>query len=133
MAKPAGAVTSHDIARLAQVSQATVSRVLREDPRVRPATRARVLKVLAETRYEPNAAARGCAGSCSGAAVHLHLRICTVTYASTRNHADTVRKKTMCELSITPLAKSDTLGRSAAWASNPATAGGSEIVPLVRS
>lgn len=58
MAKPAGAVTSHDIARLAQVSQATVSRVLREDPKVRPATRARVLKILAETRYEPNAAAR---------------------------------------------------------------------------
>ena len=53
-----GAVTSHDIARLAQVSQATVSRVLREDPKVRPGTRDRVLKVLAETRYEPNAAAR---------------------------------------------------------------------------
>ena len=57
-AKPAGSVTSHDIARLAQVSQATVSRVLRDDPKVRPATRERVLKVLAETRYEPNAAAR---------------------------------------------------------------------------
>jgi len=53
-----GAVTSHDIARLAEVSQATVSRVLRGDPKVRPATRERVLKVLAETRYEPNAAAR---------------------------------------------------------------------------
>ena len=58
MAKPAGAVTSHDIARLAEVSQATVSRVLRDDPKVRPATRERVLKVLAETRYEPNAVAR---------------------------------------------------------------------------
>jgi LacI family transcriptional regulator len=57
-AKPNGSVTSHDVARLAQVSQATVSRVLREDPKVRPATRERVLKVLAETRYEPNAAAR---------------------------------------------------------------------------
>ncbi|MBL0142028.1 MAG: LacI family DNA-binding transcriptional regulator [Betaproteobacteria bacterium] len=54
----AGAVTSHDVARLAQVSQATVSRVLRQDPKVRPQTRDRVLKVLAETRYEPNAAAR---------------------------------------------------------------------------
>ncbi|MEO5694737.1 MAG: LacI family DNA-binding transcriptional regulator [Usitatibacter sp.] len=57
-AKPNGSVTSHDIARLAQVSQATVSRVLRADPKVRPETRERVLKVLAETRYEPNAAAR---------------------------------------------------------------------------
>jgi LacI family transcriptional regulator len=53
-----GAVTSHDVARLAQVSQATVSRVLRKDPKVRPETRDRVLRVLAETRYEPNAAAR---------------------------------------------------------------------------
>jgi LacI family transcriptional regulator len=54
----ASAVTSHDIARLARVSQATVSRVMREDPKVRPETRDRVLRVLAETRYEPNAAAR---------------------------------------------------------------------------
>jgi DNA-binding MurR/RpiR family transcriptional regulator len=33
-AKRNGSVTSHDIARLAQVSQATVSRVLRDDPKV---------------------------------------------------------------------------------------------------
>jgi LacI family transcriptional regulator len=52
------AVTSHDVARLAKVSQATVSRVMRQDPKVRPETRDRVLRVLAETRYEPNAAAR---------------------------------------------------------------------------
>ncbi|MFO1199209.1 MAG: LacI family DNA-binding transcriptional regulator [Burkholderiaceae bacterium] len=51
-------LTSHEVARLAGVSQSTVSRVLREDRRVSPATRERVLKVLAETRYEPNAAAR---------------------------------------------------------------------------
>lgn len=50
--------TGHDVGRLAGVSQATVSRVLRGDPRVREETRARVLRVLAETRYEPNAAAR---------------------------------------------------------------------------
>lgn len=53
-----GAVTSHDVARAAKVSQATVSRVLREDPRVRPETRDRVMRALAEMRYEPNAAAR---------------------------------------------------------------------------
>ena len=53
-----GALTSHDVARLADVSQTTVSRVFRQDPRVRPETRDRVLRVLAETRYEPNAAAR---------------------------------------------------------------------------
>ncbi len=58
MAKDGGSVTSHDVARIAKVSQATVSRVLRDDPRVRPDTRQRVLRALAETRYEPNAAAR---------------------------------------------------------------------------
>lgn len=52
------ALTSHDVARVAGVSQATVSRVLRNDARVKPVTRERVLRALAETRYEPNAAAR---------------------------------------------------------------------------
>lgn len=52
------ALTSHDVARLAGVSQATVSRVMREDPGVRAETRERVLKVLAEVNYQPNAAAR---------------------------------------------------------------------------
>lgn len=62
-----GAVTSHDVARLASVSQATVSRVLRQDPKVRPETRDRVLRVLAETRYQPNAAARAFRTRRSGA------------------------------------------------------------------
>jgi LacI family transcriptional regulator len=61
-----GAITSHEVARLAGVSQATVSRVLRQDPRVAPGTRERVLQVLAETRYEPNAAARSIKTSRSG-------------------------------------------------------------------
>ncbi|MBK7263828.1 MAG: LacI family DNA-binding transcriptional regulator [Rubrivivax sp.] len=61
-AKTGGSITSHDIARLAQVSQATVSRVLRDDPKVSPRTRAHVLKILAETRYEPSAAARAFRG-----------------------------------------------------------------------
>ncbi|MCL4744316.1 MAG: LacI family DNA-binding transcriptional regulator [Burkholderiaceae bacterium] len=60
------AVTSHEVARLAGVSQATVSRVLRDDARVRPATREKVLRVLAETKYEPNAAARAIRGRSTG-------------------------------------------------------------------
>lgn len=57
--RPGGSpLTSHDVARLAGVSQTTVSRVLRDDPAVRAQTRERVLKVLGEVDYQPNAAAR---------------------------------------------------------------------------
>lgn len=52
------APTSHDVARAAGVSQATVSRVLRDDPNVKAATRERVMRALREIGYAPNAAAR---------------------------------------------------------------------------
>lgn len=45
------AVTSHDVARLAGVSQPTVSRALRGDPRVAPATRERVELAAAQLGY----------------------------------------------------------------------------------
>ncbi|ONI67154.1 hypothetical protein BWI15_28750 [Kribbella sp. ALI-6-A] len=51
-------LTSKDLARLAGVSQATVSRVLTNSPKVTPQTRARVLRVLEEANYTPNALAR---------------------------------------------------------------------------
>ena len=51
-------VTSRDIARLAGVSQATVSRVLQDSPRVSPETRRRVLQVLEEMNFAPDARAR---------------------------------------------------------------------------
>jgi LacI family transcriptional regulator len=51
-------MTSRTIAELSGVSQTTVSRVLRDDPNVSPATREKVLGVLAETGYAPNAWAR---------------------------------------------------------------------------
>lgn len=44
-------VTSHDVARLAGVSQPTVSRALRDDPRVAEATRQRVRHAAAELGY----------------------------------------------------------------------------------
>ena len=55
MARPP---TSRDLARLAGVSQATVSRVLTNNPKVNPETRARVLQVLKDANYIPNALAR---------------------------------------------------------------------------
>ena len=51
----------HDVARLAGVSHMTVSRVLNEPWRVRPATRERVLSAIGELGYRPNSAARSLA------------------------------------------------------------------------
>lgn len=51
-------ITTKDVAQLAGVSQATVSRVLHDHPAVTEETRARVRAVLAETGYQPNLAAR---------------------------------------------------------------------------
>lgn len=47
-------VTSHDVARLAGVSQPTVSRALRADPRIPDETRTRVLEAARALGYVPN-------------------------------------------------------------------------------
>jgi LacI family transcriptional regulator len=51
-------MTSRTIAELSGVSQTTVSRVLSNHPNVSDATRNRVLRVLEQTSYAPNASAR---------------------------------------------------------------------------
>ena len=51
--------TSHDVARLAGVSQPTVSRALRGETRVAEATRARVLQAAAELGYVTSELGRG--------------------------------------------------------------------------
>ncbi len=51
-------VTSRDVARVAGVSQATVSRVLLDSDKVTEATRNRVLAAMTSTGYAPNAMAR---------------------------------------------------------------------------
>lgn len=51
-------LTSKDIARLAGVSQTTVSRVLRGESTVRPGTRDHVLGIIKSHNYHPSAAAR---------------------------------------------------------------------------
>jgi LacI family transcriptional regulator len=52
-----------EIAALAEVSPATVSRVLNNYPHVRPALRERVLQVIKDNNYTPHAAARSLASS----------------------------------------------------------------------
>lgn len=52
------AVSMHDVARAAGVSQRTVSNVVNDYAYVRPETRQRVLDAMAELGYVPNAAAR---------------------------------------------------------------------------
>lgn len=47
-----------DVARLAGVSQKTVSRVMNNEPYVRDEVRERVLRAASQLRYRPNAAAR---------------------------------------------------------------------------
>lgn len=50
-----------EVAKLAGVSHQTVSRVINGHPSIRPATRDRVMRVIKETNYRPNIAARALA------------------------------------------------------------------------
>lgn len=56
-------VTMVDVARVAGVNKATVSRVLKGDPRISTATAEKVWKVVKELGYQPNVVAKGL--SCS--------------------------------------------------------------------
>lgn len=55
-------VTVRDIARLGGVSAATVSRALRDHPRISPATRARIKALARRVGYRPNPRARALLG-----------------------------------------------------------------------
>lgn len=54
-------VTIYDVAREAGVSMATVSRVVNNNPNVKPATRKKVFEAIERLGYRPNAVARGLA------------------------------------------------------------------------
>lgn len=54
-------VTIYDVAREAEVSMATVSRVVNGNTNVRPATKKSVMEVIERLDYRPNAVARGLA------------------------------------------------------------------------
>lgn len=54
-------ITIYDVAREANVSMATVSRVVNKNPNVKPSTRKKVLETIERLNYRPNAVARGLA------------------------------------------------------------------------
>jgi LacI family transcriptional regulator len=58
-ARPPRPVTIDDVARQANVSRQTVSRVLNDKGEIAPATRERIQQVIAELSYRPNLLARG--------------------------------------------------------------------------
>jgi LacI family transcriptional regulator len=59
----AAAATIYDVARAADVSIKTVSRVLNGEPNVRPETRQRVMESVSALRYRPSLSARSLAGA----------------------------------------------------------------------
>lgn len=69
-----------DIAEMAGVSRSTVSRVLNDDPKVSDGVRARVQKVLTETRFHPNAAARSLATHRTGIIGIVFPRVFTMMF-----------------------------------------------------
>jgi LacI family transcriptional regulator len=72
--------TIYDVAGKAEVSLATVSRVLNNPEKVNEATREKVLKVIKELGYRPNAIARGLA---SHKTTTVGIMLSDVTRAST--------------------------------------------------
>jgi len=77
-----GKVTSHDVAKAAGVSQATVSRVLRNDVKVTQATRERVQQALEDLRYEPHAMARAFRSQRTGSIGVVVARLSYPLYAT---------------------------------------------------
>lgn len=61
MKKNKHTITIYDVAREAGVSMATVSRVVNGNPNVKPTTRKKVLAIIRQLGYRPNAVARGLA------------------------------------------------------------------------
>src|SRR5690606_17061560 len=75
-------LTSQDIARLAGVSQSTVSRVIRNHPSIKTETREHVLQVIREHGYTPNAAARQMKTNRSGAIAVVLANLTNPLYPS---------------------------------------------------
>jgi len=86
-------VKIYDIAGAAGVSLATVSRVLNHPEKVKESTRARVLKIIKEKGYKPNANARGLASRKSTTVAIVMPRITRASVAEMIQGIDDSAKK----------------------------------------
>lgn len=78
--------TSHDVARLAGVTQSTVSRALRDDPRIPEATRARVREAAASLAYIPSRRGRSLSTRSTGLLAVVVSEIGNPFYMEALNH-----------------------------------------------
>ena len=83
----------YDIAGAAGVSLATVSRVLNHPEKVKESTRNRVLKIIKEKGYKPNANARGLASRRSTTVAIVIPRISRASVAEMIQGIDDSAKK----------------------------------------
>lgn len=86
-------ITIRDVAARAAVSHQTVSRVINNNKRVRPETRAAVEAAIAELGYRPNAMARSMARGRSGVLACISPNLTDYTFASIIDGAEREARK----------------------------------------
>jgi len=85
---PRSSATIRDVAALAGVSHQTVSRVINNNERVAPKTRARVEAAIAELGYQPNAIARFMTEGCTYTLACISPNLTDYTFASIMEGAE---------------------------------------------
>ena len=86
-------ITIRDVAARAGVSHQTVSRVINQSERVRPTTRSRVEKAIADLEYRPNAIARYMAKGRTGTLACFAPNLTDYTFASLIDGAETEARR----------------------------------------
>ena len=101
-------VTIYDIAADAKVSIATVSRVLRGETNVSPATRDRVRQAIERRNYNPSSIARGLAGKTTHSLGIILPKLLNPHYAMIFTGAQEEAQKNGYSISLFPWASLDT-------------------------
>lgn len=105
----------YDIARLAGVSPATVSRVINNNPSVRPAKRERVLEILTKHNYVPSVHAQNLAGMSTKTVAVLtedirHINFSIIAYEVEQQATALGYNVFLCNTSRDPLKQRTHLG-----------------------